>query len=60
MELTGAHWRTSSRSAQSNDCVEVALNVRGVVGVRDSKDPAGPVLAFDPYAWRVFVAAPPR
>jgi hypothetical protein len=29
-------------------------------GVRDSKDPAGPVLSFDTYTWRVFVAAPPR
>ena len=26
-----------------------------VVAVRDSKDPAGPVLAFDPRAWRSFV-----
>ncbi|MEV0721337.1 DUF397 domain-containing protein [Micromonospora purpureochromogenes] len=60
MELTGAAWRKSSRSAQDNNCVEVATNLAGAVGVRDSKDPAGPVLTFDPCAWRVFVAAPPR
>ena len=60
MELTGAQWRKSSRSDQTTQCVEVATNLTGVVGVRDSKDPAGPVLTFDPYAWRVFVAAPPR
>ncbi|MFD6756615.1 DUF397 domain-containing protein [Micromonospora gifhornensis] len=60
MELTGARWCKSSRSAQSNDCVEVATNVPGMVGVRDSKDAAGAVLTFDAYAWRVFVAAPPR
>ncbi|MGC5331574.1 DUF397 domain-containing protein [Micromonospora sp. DT62] len=28
----------------------------GVVGVRDSKDPAGPALTFAPAAWRAFVA----
>ncbi|MBE1484891.1 hypothetical protein H4W31_000529 [Plantactinospora soyae] len=27
----------------------------GVVGVRDSKDRQGPVLTFDPTAWRAFV-----
>jgi hypothetical protein len=26
------------------------------IGVRDSKDPAGPVLAFDRDAWRAFLA----
>jgi hypothetical protein len=60
VELIDARWRKSSRSTQAHDCVEVATNLPGVVGVRDSKDPAGPVLTFDPYAWRAFVAAPPR
>ena len=54
MELTGAIWRKSSRSGQS-ECVEVAKNLIGVVGVRDSKDPTGPVLTFTPDAWRAFV-----
>ncbi|MEV7265108.1 DUF397 domain-containing protein [Micromonospora aurantiaca] len=54
MELIGALWRKSSRSGQS-ECVEVADNLAGVVGVRDSKDPAGPVLTFTPDAWRAFV-----
>jgi hypothetical protein len=60
MGLNREPWRKSSQSSQANDCVEVATGLPGVVGVRDSKDPAGPVLTFDAYAWRVFVAAPPR
>ncbi|MDG4804351.1 DUF397 domain-containing protein [Micromonospora sp. WMMD980] len=60
MELIGARWRKSRRSGSNDQCVEVAVNLPGVVGVRDSKDPAGPVLTFDAYPWRVFVAAPPR
>jgi hypothetical protein len=31
-------------------------NLADVVAVRDSKDMAGPVLAFPPYAWSAFVA----
>ena len=60
MELIGAEWRTSSRSGQDNNCVEVATNLGDVVGVRDSKDSDGPVLVVDAYSWRLFVAAPPR
>lgn len=57
MDLTGARWRKSTRSSgQGGACVEVADNLPGVVAVRDSKDPAGPVLAFAPDAWRAFVA----
>ncbi|MFE9658006.1 DUF397 domain-containing protein [Micromonospora sp. NPDC006431] len=33
----------------------MADNLPGGVAVRDSKDPAGPVLAFDPQTWRSFV-----
>ncbi|MEU4716883.1 DUF397 domain-containing protein [Micromonospora purpureochromogenes] len=54
MDLTGATWRKSTRSGQG-ECIEVADTVCGVVGVRDSKDPAGPVLTFDPQTWRAFV-----
>ncbi|SCL18796.1 protein of unknown function [Micromonospora nigra] len=55
MDVPGAVWRKSTRSGSSGSCVEVADNLPGVVGVRDSKDSAGPVLAFDPAAWSAFV-----
>ncbi|MEU7934948.1 DUF397 domain-containing protein [Micromonospora echinofusca] len=57
MDLTGAQWRKSTKSGNNGGaCVEVADNLPGVVGVRDSKDPTGPALIFAPLAWRAFVA----
>ncbi|SCL16057.1 protein of unknown function [Micromonospora rhizosphaerae] len=55
MKLIGATWRKSTRSGTQGDCVEVADNLAGVVGVRDSKDPTGPVLTFDPQTWQAFL-----
>ncbi|MFG1841880.1 DUF397 domain-containing protein [Micromonospora sp. NPDC049175] len=55
-DLSGATWRKSTRSGGSGgNCVEVADNLPGVVGVRDSKDPTGPALAFAPATWAAFV-----
>ncbi|GAB3145165.1 hypothetical protein GCM10027290_24560 [Micromonospora sonneratiae] len=54
-DLTGASWRKSSRSGAEGSCVEVADNLPGLVAVRDSKDPAGPALAFAPTSWARFV-----
>lgn len=56
MDLSSARWRTSTRSTSTGECVEVADNLPGVVAVRDSKDPAGPVLTFDPETWKAFVS----
>jgi hypothetical protein len=53
--LTRARWRKSTRSSNQGNCVEVADNLPGVVYVRDSKDPDGPVLTFEPDAWRAFI-----
>jgi hypothetical protein len=57
MDLTSAIWRKSSYSGNNGgNCVEVARNLPGVVAVRDSKDPDGPVLLVSPAGWRAFTA----
>ncbi|MEU8921401.1 DUF397 domain-containing protein [Kitasatospora sp. NPDC048545] len=47
------------KSSYSNDqggaCVEIAPSP-AAIRVRDSKDKAGPTLAFSPEAWSAFVA----
>ncbi|SHF06873.1 protein of unknown function [Streptoalloteichus hindustanus] len=57
---SGFAWRKSSRSGTQTSCVEVAGAVPGVVpgatAVRDSKNPAGPVLMFPPAAFAAFVS----
>ncbi|MFF5173088.1 DUF397 domain-containing protein [Micromonospora sp. NPDC000089] len=58
VDLTGARWRTSTRSSSNGgNCVEVADNLPSVVAVRDSKNRDGGVLTFVPDAWRTFVDA---
>lgn len=46
-DFSSARWRKSSRSGDSvtSECVEVA-DLDPVIGVRDSKHPDGPKLAF--------------
>jgi hypothetical protein len=47
-------WRKSTHSQTDGDCVEVAF-AGPAVGVRDSKNPDGAVLAFPADHWATFV-----
>jgi len=48
-------WYKSTHSLSNGDCVEVASLPGGETGVRDSKDPDGPVLRFTPGEWQAFL-----
>lgn len=55
-------WRKSSHSTNHGSCAEVGVLVSDsapgyVIGVRDSKDPGGPVLRFSGADWAAFLAA---
>jgi hypothetical protein len=51
----GFCWVKSSLSFSNGNCVEVAELPGGGVGVRNSRDPDGPVLRFTPAEWRAFL-----
>jgi hypothetical protein len=56
IDLSAALWRKSSYSNGSGgDCVEVADGVAGIVPVRDSKSPEGPVVIVGARAWSAFI-----
>jgi hypothetical protein len=55
-DLTGAVWHKSIRSGgNGGDCVEVAVNLPGVVAVRDTKDRDGVALVFTHAEWTAFI-----
>lgn len=55
-DLPSTQWRKASRSSATGDnCVEVAGSP-DVVGVRDSKNPSGPVIELTPQQWRNLTA----
>ncbi|MFF8013678.1 DUF397 domain-containing protein [Streptomyces sp. NPDC007929] len=49
-------WRKSSYSSdQGGQCLEVAETPHATVAIRDSKNPAGPMLTLDPAAFASFI-----
>ena len=50
-----SYWVKSSLSFSNGNCVEVASLPGDQIGVRDSKDSAGPVLRFTPDEWDAFL-----
>ncbi|MFE1769748.1 DUF397 domain-containing protein [Streptomyces sp. NPDC059008] len=54
----GVAWRKSSFSdGGADNCIEIADDLTTTVPVRDSKNPAGPVLLFPAGAWSAFIRA---
>jgi Domain of unknown function (DUF397) len=52
---SGSYWIKSSLSYANGNCVEVASLPGGEIGVRNSRDSAGPVLRFTSNEWHAFL-----
>ncbi|MBF6416675.1 DUF397 domain-containing protein [Nocardia cyriacigeorgica] len=56
VDPASTQWFKSSHSQGDGECVEVAFLANNLVGVRDSKNPAGGMLTFAPSDWQAFTA----
>jgi Domain of unknown function (DUF397) len=54
VEIGSFDWRKAARSIGNGNCVEVAP-ADGQIAVRDSKDPAGPILRYSATGWQSFL-----
>ena len=52
---SGPYWVKSSLSFSNGNCVEVADLPGRTIGLRNSRDPEGPVLRFTPDEWHAFL-----
>jgi hypothetical protein len=59
-EQMNAIWVKSSLSFSNGNCLEVAELPGGSVGVRNSREPAGPVLSFTREEWDAFLGGARR
>ncbi|SHI25903.1 DUF397 domain-containing protein [Streptomyces sp. 3214.6] len=51
------NWRKSSYSGdQGGNCVEIAETLTATIAIRDSKNPAGPILTLKPAAFSTFLS----
>ncbi|KIZ19771.1 DUF397 domain-containing protein [Streptomyces natalensis] len=58
IDPSSATWRKSSYSNhEGGECIEVRDDLPGLVPVRDSKDPYGPVIVFSGTGWASFIAS---
>lgn len=48
------NWQKAKGSLANGACVEVAP-VNGMVAIRDSKAPTGPILTYTPAEWQAFL-----
>ena len=55
-DLSRARWRESSFSGNNGNCVETGTAGQAIA-VRDSQDPEGPSLVFEPLAWHRIAAS---
>jgi Domain of unknown function (DUF397) len=51
-DLARAQWVKSRHSANGGNCVEIARGLPATIAVRDSKNPAGPILTLTLRQWR--------
>jgi len=56
-DLSQAAWFKATASQNNGGCVEVAINVPGIVAIRDSKNPAGGAHVISLAAFAAFVGA---
>jgi|HigsolmetaAR202D_1030399.scaffolds.fasta_scaffold04930_5 hypothetical protein len=54
-QLRNAQWHTSSFSSGGTNCVQVAFLDRGLVAMRDSKNPQNPPLLFTDAEYEAFI-----